>query len=162
MIEAIGGGVLGTLLGGVFRLAPEVLKWVDRKDERRHELAMFDRQVDLEKTRGNIRLQEIGAQHDAALDVGAMSAFRDAIDQQAKMVKAAGGFAAALSASVRPVLTYFLLLLYGGYKLSLIVTSPSGAWESLLQVYTPEDMALLASVINYWMIDRTLKARGLA
>ena len=29
MFEMIGGGIFGSLLGGVFRLAPEVLKWMD-------------------------------------------------------------------------------------------------------------------------------------
>ena len=32
MIDLIGGGVLGSLLGGLFRLAPEVLKFLDRKN----------------------------------------------------------------------------------------------------------------------------------
>lgn len=162
MVEVIGGGVLGTLLGGVFRLAPEFLKWLDRKDERKHELAMFDRQVDLEKTRGDIKLQEIGAQRDAAIDTGVIGALQAAMDQQTEMVKAAGGFAATVSAMVRPLLTYYLLLLYGLYKVALIVTSPDNAWDSLLKAYNTEDMALLAGVINYWMLDRTLKRRGLA
>ncbi len=38
MIETL----LGGLLGGAFRLAPEILKWLDRKGERGHELAMQD------------------------------------------------------------------------------------------------------------------------
>lgn len=162
MVELLGGGVLGTLLGGVFRMAPEVLKWLDRKNERAHELAMFGQQVDLEKTRGQIKLDEIGAQRDAAVDTGAMSAFQAALEQQTEMVKAAGGFAATFSALVRPMLTYYLLLLYGLYKVALIVTSPENAWDSMLKVYTSEDMALLAGVVNYWMLDRTLKRRGLA
>ena len=36
MIETL----LGGLLGGAFRLAPEILKWLDRQGERGHELAM--------------------------------------------------------------------------------------------------------------------------
>ncbi len=39
MIETL----LGGLLGGAFRLAPEILKWLDRKGERGHELAMQDK-----------------------------------------------------------------------------------------------------------------------
>ena len=62
MFELLGGGVLGSLLGGVFRLIPEVLKSFDKKNERTHELAMFDKQCDLEKTRGAQKLQEIGAE----------------------------------------------------------------------------------------------------
>ena len=39
MIETL----LGGLLGGAFRLAPEILKWIDRNGERSHELSMQDK-----------------------------------------------------------------------------------------------------------------------
>ena len=52
MFDLLGGGILGSLLGGVFRLIPEVLKSFDKKNERSHELSMFDKQCDVEKTRG--------------------------------------------------------------------------------------------------------------
>ena len=41
MFETLFGG----LLGGLFRLAPEVLKWLDKKDERSHELSMLDKEM---------------------------------------------------------------------------------------------------------------------
>ena len=90
MLELLGGGVLGSLIGGAFRLVPEVLKFFDKKNEREHELRMFTQQCQLEQLRGDIKLQEINAQRDAALDVGAMDAFKSAIEQQTEMVKAAG------------------------------------------------------------------------
>ena len=62
MIETL----LGGLLGGVFRLAPEILKWMDRNGERDHELAMQDKALEFEKLRGASRMAEIGASADAA------------------------------------------------------------------------------------------------
>lgn len=164
MFDLIGGGVLGGLIGGIFRLAPEVLKYFDKKNERMHELAMFDKQCDLEKVRGQIRLDEIGAQRDAAIDVGVMDALNSAINQQADMVKAAGGWAASLSASVRPVVTYWVLFIWSFVHVWF-------AWNSWLQgmppaevfktMMTPDFSALLSGTINYWFLDRTLKQRGL-
>ena len=61
MFELLGGGIFGSLLGGVFRLVPEVLKSFDKKNERSHELSMFDKQCDVEKTRGVQKLSEISA-----------------------------------------------------------------------------------------------------
>ena len=121
MFELLGGGVIGSVLGGVFRLAPEVLKFFDKKNERLHELSMFSRQCELEQLRGAQKLAEIGAVREAAVDVGVMDAFNAAINQQAEMVKAAGGWAASLSASVRPVMTYYLLVLYGTAKTAAMV-----------------------------------------
>lgn len=165
MFEMLGGGILGSLLGGVFRLAPELLKFLDKKNERQHELAMFDRQCDLEKVRGQQKLAEIGAQRDMAVDVGVMDAFKAAIDQQTEMVKAAGGWVASLSASVRPMMTYYLLLLYGAAKTASIVLAYYAGQpmlEVLKSAWSVDDMALLSGVVNYWILDRTLAKRGLS
>ncbi len=112
MFDVLSGGILGSIFGGLFRMAPEVLKFFDKKNERLHELNMFARQCELETLRGQQKLAEIGAQREAAIDVGVMDAFQSAIEQQATMVKAAGGWAASLSASVRPVVTYWVLFVW--------------------------------------------------
>jgi hypothetical protein len=164
MLELLSGGIFGSLLGGIFRLAPEVLKFFDKKNERSHELLMFQRQCDLEQIRGQQKLAEIGAARDAAIDVGVMDAFNAAINQQAEMAKAAGGWAASLSASVRPVVTYWVILLWSFVHLWF-------AWNAWLQGAAPREvfetmmtadfMALVSGTINYWFLDRTLKQRGL-
>lgn len=164
MLDILSGGILGSVLGGVFRLAPEVLKYFDKKNERQHELSMFARQCELETLRGQQKLAEIGAQREAAVDVGVMDAFNAAINQQAEMVKAAGGWAASLSASVRPVMTYYLLVMYGAAKTAAMVLAyyhGQALTEVLAKSWGTDDMALLTGVINYWMIDRSLAKRGL-
>ena len=164
MLELLSGGIFGSLIGGIFRLAPEVLKFFDKKNERQHELAMFDRQCDLEKVRGEMKLAEIGAQRDAAIDAGVMDAFNAAINQQAEMAKAAGGWAASLSASVRPVATYWVILLWSfvhlwyAWNAWMNGSSPQEVFNTMM---TADFMALVSGTINYWFLDRTLKARGL-
>jgi len=166
MIDSLfGGGILGSLIGGAFRLAPELLKWFDRKNERAHELAMFDRQCQLEQARGQIKLDEIGAHRDLAIDTGVIAAVQAAIQQQTDMVRAAGGSVAALSASVRPVMTYYLLALYGAVKgasILIALDAGSGISDTLVRHWTADDMALLCGVVNYWIMDRTLAKRGLS
>lgn len=164
MLDILSGGLLGSIFGGIFRMAPEVLKWLDKKNERAHELNMFKFQCDLEAQRGQQKLAEIGAQREAAIDVGVMDAFNNAINQQAEMVKAAGGWVASLSASVRPVMTYYLLAMYGAAKtaaMALAYYHGQALTEVLAKSWNVDDMALLTGVINYWMIDRTLSKRGL-
>jgi hypothetical protein len=164
MFEMLSGGLLGSIFGGVFRLAPEVLKWLDKKNEREHELNMFKFQCDLEAQRGAQKLAEIGAQREAAIDVGVMDAFNSAIQQQAEMVKAAGGWVASLSASVRPVVTYWVLFVWS----FIHVWFAWNAWlagapavEVFKTMMTPDFSALLSGTINYWFLDRTLSKRGL-
>ena len=164
MLDILSGGLLGSIFGGVFRLAPEVLKFFDKKNERLHELNMFARQCELEQLRGQQKLAEIGAQREAAIDVGVMDAFNNAITQQAEMVKAAGGWVASLSASVRPMVTYWVLFVWS----FIHVWFAYNAWlngapaiEVFKTMMTPDFSALLSGTINYWFLDRTLKQRGI-
>lgn len=146
-------------------MAPEFLKFLDRKNERQHELKMFEQQCQLEQMRGAQKLQEIGAQHGMAVDVGVLDAFKSALDQQTEMVKAAGGWVASLSASVRPVVTYWILFIWSFVHIWF-------AWNAWLQgmppvevfktAMSPDFSALVAGTINFWFLDRALKARGLA
>ena len=78
MIETL----LGGLLGGAFRLAPEILKWMDRNGERSHELSMQDKALEFEKLRGAQRMSEIGANADAAWNTGAIDALKEAVAAQ--------------------------------------------------------------------------------
>ena len=164
MLDIIGGGLFGTIFGGLFRLAPEILKYFDKKSEREHELAMFSRQCELEQIRGQQKLAEIGAQRDAAIDVGVMDAFNAAINQQAEMVKAAGGWVASLSASVRPVVTYWIMALWSfihiwfAWQAHRAGASPEVVFKTMMTV---DFCALVSGTINYWFLDRTLKQRGL-
>lgn len=164
MVDLFSGGIFGGLIGGLFRMAPEVLKFFDKKNEREHELAMFSRQCELEQLRGQQKLAEIGAQRDAAIDVGVMDAFNAAIQQQSDMAKAAGGWAAALSTSVRPVVTYWVLFIWSfvhvwfAWNAWLSGVPPEAVFKTMM---TADFAALLSGTINYWFLDRTLKQRGL-
>lgn len=164
MLEILGGGVLGSLLGGIFRLAPEVLKWLDKKNERQHELQMFDRQCQLEAQRGAQKMAEIGAQREAAVDVGVMDAFNAAIQQQSEMVKAAGGWVASLSASVRPVVTYWILAVWSFVHIWFAWQAHGmgmPATEVFKLAMSADFAALVSGTLNYWFLDRTLAKRGL-
>jgi hypothetical protein len=164
MLELLGGGIFGSLLGGLFRLAPEVLKWVDKKDERAHELKMFEQQCSLETLRGNQKMAEIGAQREATVDTGVVDAFNSAVQQQTEMAKAAGGWAASLSASVRPVATYWILFLWSfthiwfAWTAWMTGAAPDVVFKMIMSV---DFAALVSGTLNYWFLDRTLARRGL-
>lgn len=151
MIETL----LGGLLGGAFRLAPEILKWLDRKGERGHELAMQDKALEFEKIRGAQRMAEIGASADAAWNTGAIGALRDAVRSQGE--KTGVWWADALSSSVRPIITYWLMALYCAAKtVAFIAALNAGAgWgAAVLAAWSQADQAMWAGVLNFWFLGR--------
>ena len=151
MIETL----LGGLLDGAFRLAPEILKWLDRKGERGHELAMQDKALEFEKIRGAQRMSEIGAGADAAWNVGAIETLREAVRTQGE--KTGVRWADALSSSVRPVITYWFMALYCAAKTATVaaaVTGGAGWGVAVLYAWTEADQALWAGVLNFWFLGR--------
>ena len=151
MIETL----LGGLLGGAFRLAPEFLKWLDRKGERGHELAMQDKALEFEKLRGAQRMSEIGAGADAAWNVGAIETLREAVRTQGE--KTGVRWADALSSSVRPVITYWFIALYCAAKTATVaaaLTGGAGWGVAILYAWTEADQALWAGVLNFWFLGR--------
>jgi len=154
MIETL----LGGLLGGAFRLAPEILKWLDRKDERGHELAMQDKALEFEKLRGAQRMAEIGASADAAWNTGAIEALKEAVGAQGRM--SGLRWVDALSCSVRPVITYWFMALYCAAKSAAFVGAVDAdvEWSAAIQAaWTDADQALWAGVLNFWFLGRVFE-----
>ena len=151
MIETL----LGGLLGGAFRLAPEILKWLDRNGERSHELSMQDKALEFEKLRGAQRMGEIGASADAAWNTGAIEALRDAVRTQGE--KTGVAWADALSSSVRPMITYWFMALYCVAKTAAFVAAVTAGADwgaAILHAWTEADQALWAGVLNFWFLGR--------
>lgn len=151
MIETL----LGGLMGGAFRLAPEVIKWSERKDERSHELALQDKALELEKLRGTQGLTEVEAQADAALSAASIETLREAVRTQGE--KTGVGWADALSSSVRPVITYWFMALYCAAKTAAFVGAINGGSDwgaAVLHAWTDADQALWAGVLNFWFLGR--------
>jgi hypothetical protein len=122
---------------------------------------MFQQQCQLEAQRGSQKLSEIGAQRDMAVDVATMNAFKAAIESQTDMAKAAPGWVAALSASVRPIVTYALIGTYLLLQIGMAINAGSVAEASKL-VITPDFVSLVSGTFNYWLLNRTLEKRSLA
>lgn len=159
MLEFAASGLLGSLFGGLFRLAPEVLKFLDRKDDRKHELAMYNLQIDLEKTKGQIKLDEKYIDYGIANTQAIQSAF----ESQAKEAAASYKWVAALSALVRPMVTYVLFGMYVAFKIIIIshaVHSGANWVEIAKNHWTPDDFAMLNMILTFWFLGRPLEKRS--
>jgi hypothetical protein len=156
---AIESALLGSLLGGIARLAPEFLKFFDRKNERKHELALGNQQFELMKLQGNNKLQEVSIQADAAQMVSGIEAIKEAYRSQKTGFK----FADSVSSLIRPFIT---AVVFGGWvavKVAAGVTlfNQGIDWNvAVVTLWGNEDWALLGGVTNFWFLSRVFEKKG--
>ena len=149
MIETL----LGSLLGGVFRIVPEVMKLWDAKNERSHELAMLGKEMEFAQIKGEIAMRE----QETTLMGKELDAMSVALREQGETARASGWFISAISAAVRPLVTYWFVVLYSIVKLAAILMAiDAGAeWkEVLVNSWTQDDMAMLMMVLTFWFVGR--------
>lgn len=155
MIETL----FGTLFGGIFRMAPEVLKWLDRKDERKHELSMFDKQLEADKLKGDQSLAQINAQADASIGAAEIQAIIEATKAQG--VQTGIKWVDAFNAIIRPLLALqWLIVLWPAVIIAgfaLAVQTGADPLVALKAAFGVDEKAMAASVASFWLVDRSLR-----
>jgi hypothetical protein len=156
MFELLSGGLLGSIFGGIFRLAPEVLKFLDKKNERQHELSMFQLQTDLEKMRGEFKMEEKYVDY----SIQQMDTIKEAFKEQAQTAKEAGWFASFITAITRPGLTWIAFGVYVAVKAAglTIAFQTNANWaEVLTKSYDEDDFAMLNMMLTFWFVGRSIE-----
>jgi hypothetical protein len=156
MFDLLGGGLLGSIFGGLFRLAPEVLKYFDKANERKHELAMFTLQTDLEKLRGEFKMEEKYVDYSAQQ----LDTIKTAFAEQSETARTAGPFVAAISALVRPGITWALFFMYAAVKAAaLALAFQTGApWaEVIARCWDEDDFGMFTMVLTFWFVGRSIE-----
>jgi hypothetical protein len=155
ILGTTGATLLGGGLGAVLRLAPEILKLVDRGNERKHELALLDKNTAAEAARAaKAGLQEHQLAADTAQITAGIAALQEAVKGQAQQTGIA--FVDAINATVRPILTYGIVGPYVFGKLMIFTGLSTPASKTSVQItpaevkaaidatYTVADMAIVS------------------
>jgi hypothetical protein len=147
--------LIGSLLGFVSSLFPDLLKLFRDRQDRQHELAILDRQMEMMRSGHQQRLEEIQVQADIA---ESQALYKSAVPTGVKWVD-------ALAGTVRPVITYAFFTLFAAVKGSalyvLIAVEGMLLAQALPQIWDPATQALFAAVMSFWFGQRALqKARG--
>ena len=151
MIETLLGGVFG----GLLRLAPELIKTFDRGNERKHELAMLNAEMEFARVKGDIAMR----QTEATMTITELNTTAEAFKEQSTTAQAAGKFVAAISALVRPLITYAFVGAYFAVKVAsyLIALNQGGEWrEVLISLWDQNDVTIMFMIISFWFVGRTL------
>jgi hypothetical protein len=150
--------MLTTLLslfgGGIMRLLPELISLWNKKADNAHELAMLDKQFQLEQTREASKQAEIAQQGDIDQMLALLASQKVALSAQMQVTGIR--IVDILNFLVRPLTTYYFLGMFGIYKAALLAVAMAtqNIWQAILQVYTPDDAAMLAGILAFWFVGR--------
>ena len=156
MFDLLGGGLLGSIFGGIFRLIPEVLKLLDKANERKHELSMFRLQTDLEKLRGEFRMEEKYVDY----SIQQLDTIKEAFREQSETAKNAGQFVSAVSALVRPGITWCFFFMYAAVKIAALVIAfqTNAPWyEVLSKSWDSNDFGVFTMCLTFWFVGRSIE-----
>lgn len=156
MLEAISSVLSGGLIGGIFRLVPEILKYFDSKNDRAHELRMQELEYKFQELRGKQAIGGIHAQGQIEWNQGALNALGTAINAQAQ--KSGVKWVDAFSSLMRPLITFqWVVLLYPGVIVAtflLYIEAGRPPLEAIVAVFGPDEKALVAGILNFWFLGR--------
>lgn len=155
MIETL----LGSLFGGIFRLIPEAFKFFDRKDERKHELAMLDK---------NLEADRLTAEHGekiAAIEAGKVLGSAELTGlieaTKAQAARTGIGWVDAINSLMRPLITFWWVIALNTAALAaqfIVLLNGGSEWYmAILKLWGPDEKAIVASVVSFWFIDRALR-----
>lgn len=158
MADGLDSAAIGAIIGAAARAGPEILKFIDRHLDRRHELAMQDKALEFEKQSPGRMSAKSSIDAGQLQDV--LGIMREAYSQQ---FNSGNPWLNAVSVLVRPTTTAILVWLYVGVKVVMLcaaMTSPAPI-DSLLRAYNDNDFAVLSGILTFWFLDRGLfKAAG--
>jgi len=149
----MGGG-----LGGTLRFIPEIFKLFADKSDRDHAFRMTELQLKIGKSRAKNQLDLVQAQGEVAVNSAEMQAFSAAVKAQGKPTGVA--WVDALSASVRPVITYWWMLLFTIYKgltVYIAIAEFVTLNEFVTKLWTAQDAGVLAMILGFWFVDRSIR-----
>ncbi len=147
--------LLGSLLGFAASAFPEILKLQREKEDRKHQLAMFDRQVELQKLGHTQKLDELNINADIK-----------ETEQVYNYANRDSGvhWVEGLQSSVRPVITYAFFLVFAVVKIAALRSLAADGLElaeALQAIWDTETQALFAAVMGFWFGSRQIqKLRG--
>jgi hypothetical protein len=161
--------LLGLIFGGVFRIIPELGRLWEAKNQREHEREMVKLQMQADQLRAQLEVQKMERQGEIQMQLAELQAMITALQAQGKGFKKTGikfidwllGIAEFMSVTVRPVLTYWYCLVgYGAYKVAsyYMILSAGSSWQNAITLlWTPNDHAVMLSIIGFWFVDRALR-----
>lgn len=138
--------VISSLIGFLGAGLPKFLEYFQDKQDKKHELAVMDRQMAMAKDANTIKLQELQTQENIQEIKSIYKTFNTGIR-----------WVDALNGLVRPIIAFALIGLYIviEYMIFYIIGTETGYTLEMLEfLWSDEDQALFSGIISYYFGSR--------
>ncbi|MFN7038703.1 MAG: hypothetical protein ACK4OM_03945 [Alphaproteobacteria bacterium] len=139
--------LLAALGGFLSSLLPEVFKIIRDKNDKKHELALFEKQIEIQKLNLNQKLDEISYNSDIENLKTVYQTYKTNIN-----------FIDALNGAVRPLLAYSFFALYSMMKYFQyhVIGDNAPLVIYIETLWTQDDQAIFAGIISFYFGQRNL------
>ena len=142
--------LLASIAGFISSIIPELFKFFTDKNDKKHELEILDRQISIQQSGIQSRLEEVSNQIDIAEVKTIYSTFKSGVH-----------WVDVLNVLVRPILAYSFFALYCTIKYLqfstiTIITDYKALVEAL---WTIDDQAIFAGIIGFYFGQRAMTKR---
>ena len=143
--------LISSFLGFGTSFLPKILGFFEEKRDQAHELKLLDKQLEQQIQIGSQKLQ--------MMDVSASIAETEALHKEhSSITQKSSQWCINLSASVRPLITFFLFFSYVSLTVMLALGHIDGELFGLL--WAADGMApIFAACVSFWFGDRAFRKK---
>ncbi len=138
--------LLASIAGFITSIVPEILKFFRDKQDKIHELKIFEKQIEFSReSPGSRGVEEIYVTRDLIEQASLYSTYKTGIS-----------WVDALNGSVRPVLAYSFFIMYGAIKFIQYsaIRANLKVIEDIEILWSVDDQAIFAGIISFYFGQR--------
>ncbi|MGC0372018.1 MAG: hypothetical protein DGJ47_000722 [Rickettsiaceae bacterium] len=140
--------LLASIAGFISSIVPEFIKYLKDVNDKKHELQIFDKQIEYNRFNDNKELEEIYI----AQDISEQNSLYNTYYTNIKWVD-------SLNGSVRPILAYSFFMMYIGVKYMqyCAISTTAHIVQYIDIIWSVDDQAIFAGIISFYYGQRTFR-----
>lgn len=147
---------ISAVIGFLGSIVPQIMKFWQQREDRKHELAMYDKQVEAQKILGSQKLEATGIE----ADIRETEAILRAAEPKITGVQWVDAIIQIINGLMRPIVVYlyfldYLLIKYATYL--MITKAGTVVWtEAVSMLWTEFDQAMMGGILGFLFGNRSI------
>ena len=147
--------LFSSLLGFSTSFVPKILDFFQDKQDKKHELALMDKQLEQQIKLGELGIRKTHIEADT-------EEFKAVHTHDTAIMSKASTWSVTYSSTVRPTITYLFMLLFITVEISayyVLLSKGVAATDALSIVWDQDITSLFAAILSFWFGGREIRRR---